>query len=122
MSTTLHQRPPFRAEHLGSLLRPEPLLDIRHKIDKGQTGLEKDLKGVEDTSVKEIIQEQLDLGFHAVSDGEYRRHMFWYVSIDHGSQFGKLTFFSGVHSSLASTASKKSRTQISISSECKSYI
>lgn len=77
MSAKLHQRPPFRAEHLGSLLRPAPLLDIRHKIDKGQTGLENDLKTVEDASVKEIVKEQLDLGFHAVSDGEYRRHMFW---------------------------------------------
>jgi hypothetical protein len=77
MSAKLHQRPPFRAEHLGSLLRPEPLLDIRHKIDKGEKGLEKELEGVEDTSVNEIMKEQLDLGFHAVSDGEYRRHMFW---------------------------------------------
>jgi hypothetical protein len=77
MSAKLHQRPPFRAEHLGSLLRPEPLLDVRHSIDQGQTGLEKDLKTVEDTSVKEIVKEQLDLGYHAVSDGEYRRHMFW---------------------------------------------
>lgn len=77
MSTKLHQRPPFRAEHLGSLLRPAPLLDVRHKIDKGQKGLENDLKAIEDTSVKDIVKEQLDLGFHAVSDGEYRRHMFW---------------------------------------------
>lgn len=78
MSTKLHQRPPFRAEHLGSLLRPEALLDVRHKIDKGQTGLEKDLKAVEDTAINDIVKEQLDLGFHAISDGEYRRHMFWY--------------------------------------------
>jgi methionine synthase II (cobalamin-independent) len=77
MSAKLRQKPPFRAEHLGSLLRPAALLDIRHKIDKGQTGLEKDLKTIEDTSVEEIVKEQLDLGFHAVSDGEYRRHMFW---------------------------------------------
>lgn len=77
MSTKLHQRPPFRAEHLGSLLRPEALLDVRHKIDKGQTGFEKDLKAVEDTAIKDIVKEQLDLGYHAISDGEYRRHMFW---------------------------------------------
>jgi methionine synthase II (cobalamin-independent) len=77
MSSKLHQRPPFRAEHLGSLLRPAALLDVRHKIDKGQKGLENDLKAIEDISVNEIVREQLDLGFHAVSDGEYRRHMFW---------------------------------------------
>jgi len=80
MSTKVHQRPPFRAEHLGSLLRPAALLDVKHKIDNGQKGLEKDLKAIEDTSVKEIVKEQIDIGFHAVSDGEYRRHMFWYVS------------------------------------------
>jgi methionine synthase II (cobalamin-independent) len=77
MSSKLHQRPPFRAEHLGSLLRPAALLDVRHKIDKGQKGLENDLKAIEDISVNEIVREQLDLGFHPVSDGEYRRHMFW---------------------------------------------
>lgn len=77
MSSELHQRPPFRAEHLGSLLRPSPLLDVRHKIDKGDAGLEGELKTIEDSSVKEIVKDQLDLGYHAVSDGEYRRHMFW---------------------------------------------
>lgn len=81
MSTKLHQRPPFRAEHLGSLLRPAALLDVKHKIDNGQKGLEKDLKAIEDTAVKEIVKEQIDIGFHAVSDGEYRRHMFWYISV-----------------------------------------
>ncbi|TVY83586.1 Uncharacterized protein LSUE1_G001232 [Lachnellula suecica] len=80
MTGKLHQRPPFRAEHLGSLLRPAELLDIRHKIDQSQgksSGLEKDLEGVEDTAVKDIVKTQLDLGFHPISDGEYRRHMFW---------------------------------------------
>ncbi len=76
MSTKLHQRPPFRAEHLGSLLRPKPLLAERHAIDKGK-GDEKKLVAIEDESIKSIVQEQLDLGYHAVSDGEYRRHMFW---------------------------------------------
>lgn len=76
MSTKLHQRPPFRAEHLGSLLRPKALLDERHAIDQGK-GDQKKLAAIEDSSVKDIVKEQLDLGYHAVSDGEYRRHMFW---------------------------------------------
>lgn len=81
MSAKVHQRPPFRAEHLGSLLRPAELLDIRHKIDKAQgksPDLEKNLEAVEDTAVKDIVKTQIDLGFHALGDGEYRRHMFWY--------------------------------------------
>lgn len=80
MSHALHHRPPFRAEHLGSLLRPKELLDERHAADEGK-GDQKKLTSVEDTSVKDIVKEQLDLGFRAVTDGEYRRHMFWYVQI-----------------------------------------
>jgi methionine synthase II (cobalamin-independent) len=80
--SNLHSRPPFRAEHLGSLLRPAALLDVKHKIDNGEKGLEKELNAIEDTSVKDIVKEQLDLGFHPVSDGEYRRHMFWLPPID----------------------------------------
>jgi methionine synthase II (cobalamin-independent) len=74
---SLHQKPPFRAEHLGSLLRPSELLEVRHQIDHGEKGLEKDLKAAEDASIQDIVKKQLGLGFHGVSDGEYRRHMFW---------------------------------------------
>ncbi|KAK6598125.1 5-methyltetrahydropteroyltriglutamate-homocysteine methyltransferase [Botrytis cinerea] len=77
-SKKLHRNPPFRAEHLGSLLRPEQLLSIKHALDNGKTNVTKeDLTKVEDVSINEIVQAQLDLGFHAVTDGEYRRHMFW---------------------------------------------
>ncbi len=68
--------PPFRAEHLGSLLRPKPLLAERHAIDE-RKGDKKKLVEIEDESIKSIVQEQLDLGYHTVSNGEYRRHMFW---------------------------------------------
>lgn len=75
-----HQRPPFRAEHLGSLLRPQQLVDKRVALD-GEKALvianDKELHAIEDKAIDEIIKEQLDLGFHAVNDGEYRRHQFW---------------------------------------------
>ncbi|KAM3076290.1 hypothetical protein ACMFMG_006206 [Clarireedia jacksonii] len=78
MASKAHQRPPFRAEHLGSLLRPDDLLKVKHAIDKGEEGASKEeLKAVEDKSINEIVKTQLDLGFHAITDGEYRRHMFW---------------------------------------------
>ena len=73
MATKLHRNPPFRAEHLGSLLRPNNLLEVRGGIDKG-TNKEADLKPIEDEAVKEIVDLQLKLGFHSISDGEYRRH------------------------------------------------
>lgn len=71
-----HQRPPFRAEHLGSLLRPEELIKGRAAIDKKEIS-EKELEPVEDNAIKSIVETQIQLGFRPVSDGEYRRHMFW---------------------------------------------
>ena len=72
-SATLKSRPPFRAEHLGSLLRPENLLKLRDDVDV-ESADKKQLTEVEDDAIKKIVQMQLDLGFHAVTDGEYRRH------------------------------------------------
>lgn len=72
MSTKLHRNPPFRAEHLGSLLRTEKLLDARHAWESGK-GSEADLQPIEDGDIKEIVKIQQDCGFHALTDGEYRR-------------------------------------------------
>jgi len=80
MSSKNHQRPPFRAEHMGSLLRPEALCQKRVALD-GKKAVEiaedKELHRLEDDAVTEIVKIQLDLGFHAITDGEYRRHQFW---------------------------------------------
>ncbi|GAB7347508.1 hypothetical protein MBLNU459_g4410t1 [Dothideomycetes sp. NU459] len=74
--STAPLRPPFRAEHLGSLLRPQKLLDVRHAVvEKKQDA--SSLPPVEDESIKDIVKVQEECGFHAPSDGEYRRHMFW---------------------------------------------
>ncbi|CAI6332746.1 unnamed protein product [Periconia digitata] len=73
MSTTLHRNPPFRAEHLGSLKRPQSLLDARYRDNKSDN----ELQPLEDAAIKEIVQTQQSLGYRALSDGEYRRHMFW---------------------------------------------
>lgn len=73
MSSQLHRNPPFRAEHLGSLLRTEKLLDTRHAWEAGKAQ-QAHLRSIEDEDIKEIVKTQLDLGFHAITDGEYRRH------------------------------------------------
>lgn len=62
MSTTLHRNPPFRAEHLGSLLRTDKLLEARHAWESGK-GSEAALKPIEDQDVKDIVKIQQDLGF-----------------------------------------------------------
>ncbi|KAL2008262.1 hypothetical protein VTN00DRAFT_8244 [Thermoascus crustaceus] len=76
MSATLHRNPPFRAEHLGSLLRSETLLKKRAEVEKKEAP-ESDLKSIEDKDIKDIVDTQVKLGYSAITDGEYRRHMFW---------------------------------------------
>jgi len=61
---------------LGSLLRPSKLLNKRHAIQQKKDS-EQGLVQLEDESIREIVQIQTDCGFGAISDGEYRRHMFW---------------------------------------------
>jgi methionine synthase II (cobalamin-independent) len=73
MSFNLHRNPPFRAEHLGSLKRPQYLLDARYKDNKSDA----ELKPLEDKAINDIVTAQKELGFRGISDGEYRRHMFW---------------------------------------------
>lgn len=75
-----HQRPPFRAEHLGSLLRPQNLVDKRVALDGEKAVVianDKELHAIEDQAIDDIVKLQLDLGYRAVNDGEYRRHQFW---------------------------------------------
>ena len=77
-STKLHQQPPFRAEQMGSLLRPQKLLDVRAEIrDSGISPEEAGLPAVEKEAVEQIVKTQLDLGFKGVTDGEYTRTRFW---------------------------------------------
>ena len=75
-TTTAKRNPPFRAEHLGSLLRPSKLLNKRHAIQQ-QKDTDAGLRELEDDCIRDIVKIQTDNHFHGLSDGEYRRHMFW---------------------------------------------
>ncbi len=68
---------PFRAEHIGSLLRPDDLLEVRAKIRNGEDPSSAGLDAIEKRAVADIVKTQLDLGFRAVSCGEYTRTRFW---------------------------------------------
>ncbi|KAF4550503.1 Hypothetical protein D9617_17g047710 [Elsinoe fawcettii] len=71
--TAPKRRPPYRAEHVGSLLRPDELRDAV----LGQTKLpQEQLDKLADQAIKDVVNKQLDLGFHAPTDGEYRRALF----------------------------------------------
>ncbi|KAI1028872.1 hypothetical protein LB503_002242 [Fusarium chuoi] len=69
---------PFRAEHMGSLLRPQALLDVREQIrEKGLSPKNAGLETVENDALKDVVKMQQDLGFKAVTSGEFTRTRFW---------------------------------------------
>ena len=72
---TARTKPPFRADHVGSLLRPKALKDARAQREKGEITAEQ-LKAVEDREIAAVIKKQEDVGLKAVTDGEFRR-AFW---------------------------------------------
>jgi 5-methyltetrahydropteroyltriglutamate--homocysteine methyltransferase len=72
-------RPPFRADHVGSLLRPQRLIDARYA---GTASADRvGLRALEDECIREVVRLQEEVGLHAVSDGEFRRHS-WRSSFD----------------------------------------
>jgi 5-methyltetrahydropteroyltriglutamate--homocysteine methyltransferase len=68
-------RPPFRADHVGSLLRTAPLKEARAKRERGEITAGQ-LKAIEDCEIAAVIKRQEDIGLRAVTDGEFRR-AFW---------------------------------------------
>ena len=64
--------PPFRADHVGSLLRPKNLLQARANHANGTATLEQ-LRGVEDEAIRDVVRLQEDLGLQTATDGEFRR-------------------------------------------------
>jgi 5-methyltetrahydropteroyltriglutamate--homocysteine methyltransferase len=68
-------KPPFRADHVGSFLRPAALLDARERHRKGEISQEQ-LREVEDASIRDIVRFQEDLGLEGITDGEFRRTYF----------------------------------------------
>ncbi|MEI7805318.1 MAG: 5-methyltetrahydropteroyltriglutamate--homocysteine S-methyltransferase [Hyphomicrobiales bacterium] len=63
---------PFRADHVGSLLRPAPLQQARAKRAKGEIDAAQ-LKAVEDREIEKVIKKQEEIGLQLVTDGEFRR-------------------------------------------------
>jgi 5-methyltetrahydropteroyltriglutamate--homocysteine methyltransferase len=70
-------KPPFRADHVGSLLRPAALKEAREKRAKGEISAA-DLKAVEDREIERVIRKQEEVGLRAITDGEFRRS-WWHL-------------------------------------------
>jgi 5-methyltetrahydropteroyltriglutamate--homocysteine methyltransferase len=68
-------KPPFRADHVGSLLRPAALKEARARRERGEISPE-ELKAVEDREIEKVIRKQEGVGLRSVTDGEFRR-AFW---------------------------------------------
>ena len=68
-------RPPFRADHVGSLLRPAALKEARARRERGEISVAS-LRAVEDQCIREAVRMQEDAGLQSITDGEFRRSFF----------------------------------------------
>jgi 5-methyltetrahydropteroyltriglutamate--homocysteine methyltransferase len=68
-------RPPFRADHVGSFLRPPQLLAARERFHNGEIG-QGALRAVEDSAIADVVRLQEDIGLQGITDGEFRRTYF----------------------------------------------
>jgi methionine synthase II (cobalamin-independent) len=70
-------KPPFRADHVGSLLRPPALKTARDQRAKGEI-TPAQLKEIEDREIERVIKKQEDVGLQSITDGEFRRS-WWHL-------------------------------------------
>jgi 5-methyltetrahydropteroyltriglutamate--homocysteine methyltransferase len=80
--TMLRAIPPFRADHVGSLLRPQYLKDARAQRERGEITASQ-LKEIEDRAIKELIAKEEAVGLQGITDGEFRR-AFWHLDFMEG--------------------------------------
>ena len=87
-----HGKPPFRADHVGSLLRPARLLEARDKHARQEIS-DGELREVEDSAIRDAVALQEKIGLEAITDGEYRRTFF---HIDFLEQIEGITVTGGI--------------------------
>src|SRR5471030_3060190 len=94
---TQRTKPPFRADHVGSILRTAPVKQARAQREKGAI-TPAQLKEVEDREIEKIIKKQEEVGLQVSTDGEFRRSWWHFdffgmldgveiTELDHGIQF-----------------------------------
>ncbi len=96
----LRLTPPYRADHVGSFLRPVELLDARERAQKGDI-TRSQLREVEDAAIRDIVRFQEDLGLEGITDGEFRRT---YFHIDFLEQLSGVETKGGISMSFHSAA------------------
>jgi 5-methyltetrahydropteroyltriglutamate--homocysteine methyltransferase len=83
-ATGRRTKPPFRADHVGSLLRPRALLQARDDFAADRIDADA-LRAVEDDAIREIVRRQEEVGLQSATDGEFRRaswHMDFIYQLD----------------------------------------
>jgi 5-methyltetrahydropteroyltriglutamate--homocysteine methyltransferase len=84
VATGARTKPPYRADHVGSLLRPPELHKARDDFAAGRIDAD-ELRGVEDDAIREIVRKQEEVGLQSATDGEFRRttwHMDFIYALD----------------------------------------
>jgi 5-methyltetrahydropteroyltriglutamate--homocysteine methyltransferase len=71
------RKPPFRADHVGSLLRPQAVLEARRKFEAGPLSTD-ELRQIENDAIRHVVKRQEDVGLQGVTDGELRRRT-WHM-------------------------------------------
>ena len=69
---TARTKPPFRADHVGSLIRPDALIAARNKAEKNEIDAA-ELRRTQQDAIREVVRLQESIGFKVVTDGEYNR-------------------------------------------------
>jgi 5-methyltetrahydropteroyltriglutamate--homocysteine methyltransferase len=96
---TQRTQPPFRADQVGSLLRPAELHEARDKARRGEMAAA-ELRTIQDKCIREVVAKQEAVGMQAVTDGEFRRD-WWHidfiagfdgVTLDKGDAYGEAKF------------------------------
>ncbi|HET7403643.1 MAG TPA: 5-methyltetrahydropteroyltriglutamate--homocysteine S-methyltransferase [Usitatibacter sp.] len=85
-------KPPFRADHVGSFLRPRHLLEARDRHKRGEI-TRAELRAVEDDAIRDVVRFQEGLGLQGITDGEFRRT---YFHIDFLEQLDGVTTSGGL--------------------------
>ena len=71
----MNANPPFRADHVGSLLRPTSVLNARVRFNRGEITVE-ELRSIEDVAIAAAVKKVESIGMRSVTDGEFRREFF----------------------------------------------
>ena len=66
-------KPPYRADHVGSLIRPDALIRAREQAEQKAIP-EAELKRIQHAAIRDVVRMQEELGLKLVTDGEYNRH------------------------------------------------